>query len=220
MSTGYQLRTANDFRFIANRERITLFNAAGSLVCIVADSKRLMQGLAERAPSDGQYLYVPIDWRLPGVNVTQAIQPGWIIQDAASIAYVVQQVDPPGSYQGTYNCACLSLMAMGQVVHYVAAMAASSSTGSRTVTDTTGGTAYTCAIQPTRKSIQDLFRTKAMPETFDIWIATDPTGTGLISTAVAGDMLVDANGVNYEIQEITERLRIEELTRFHCIKRL
>lgn len=220
MSTGYQLRMANDFRFIANRESITLFNQAGSQVCVVNDAKRLMQDLAERAPSNAQYLYIPIDWRLPGQNVTQAVQPGWIIKDATTIAYVVQEVDPPGTYQGTYNCSCLSLMAMGNTVHYIAATGAASDTGARTVTDTTGSTEYPCGIQPTSKSIRDQYRTKSMPEMFDIWIATDPTGTGLISTAKAGDMLVDENSVNYEIMEITERLRIDELTLFRCVKRL
>ena len=95
---------------------------------------------------------------------------------------------------------------------------APSSTGARTVTHVSRGS-YPGAIQPMTAQLGDLFGTKNFEDRFVIYLNADLSVT-LQTGIYAGDLLVDQNGVEYEIEQAIERYRLDFLPAYVCRKKL
>ena len=219
MSTGFQLRSYVQ-NYVCNRETVTLQDLSGSPQGTVPDSKRLGGTAEEKLPSHGQYLAYNVTWRLPANNVTVPIVPGFKIVDAGSKTYVVLRVDSPSTYLAPWRCLCLSLGVLGHTVQYSQVSCAGSDTdGSRTVTYTNIGTPVAAAIEPMTAELADMFGTKGFEDLFMVYMASDPSGTGP-SVIGAGDLFTDETGVKYEIIESSERLRLDFVSAYRCVKKL
>ena len=98
----------------------------------------------------------------------------------------------------------------------------SSSTGSRTVTDTTDSsfTGIAAAIEPREQRIGEMFGAITDPEYYDIYLSSDPSPANSPSIIKVGDMLQDQNGIQYEIIGSLKRERLDLKPQFLCVKKL
>lgn len=232
----FTLDISNDYKWIANRETITLLDTNGSTIVAVADSKRLMQNQAEREPSLGHYTEVSVDFRLPspitdGFHLSPIdVIPGMFVVDGDSVQYVVLAVDPPSTYGDVWKCNCMMLLATHDTISIlIASCDGSSATGARPVTWTpivtnypsAGGTTMPAAIQPRTQGVDDpQFGTLTSPEVWDIYLSLTVAASGDPSVIKAGSLVQDQNGVQYEIMEVLDRDRLDRQTHLVCIRKL
>jgi hypothetical protein len=199
------LTTAADYKYVVNREAVRVYSRLGIIQGVVADAKRLMQGKRERQPSEGQYIGLACDWRLPGCEVVTEIVPGCFIVDSAGISYVVLSVDPPGTYQGTYNCSCIALMVVGHTITWHLPTVQTDSYGSPLVDTSATLPAQLCAIQEMACE-EVLFQgvVQGFRRTYLIWIMGDVT----LSFGATG---IDGTGKVYTVKSVNTRDRLDEL---------
>ncbi len=135
---------------------------------------------------------------------------------------VRRDVDSPAP-RGLWRLSCNYLQidaTLQATLQYVTATCTgSSATGSRTVTNTDVGDPIAAAVQPFNAMLGDMFGTKDFEDRYMIYALTDPSGTGP-SVINAGDMFRDSNGVLYEIEEVVDRLRLDDLNAYRCVKKL
>ena len=216
MSAGYQLSAANTYRYFANRETVTLLDAGGNAQGTVVDAKRLRQNTGERAPSAGKYVAVPVDFRLPTANVVATIMPGWIVVDAASVAYTVQEVDPPSTYNATWNCFCLQLFVVADSVTITLPV---DSTDAYSSPITSAGTpvSYQAHIQ-FEQQVEEVFQgVQFLRNYYRIWVAAlngvaADLPLGAIITATSGEH----NGKTFRVIDSNNIDRIDELPAYTC----
>jgi len=208
---AWALTTANDYKAVCNREAVRLYDRNGVMIGVVADAKRLMQGKRERSPSEGQYIGLHVDWRLPGCEVTVEIVPGCFISDAAGIAYVVLSVDPPGTYQGTYNCSCIALMVLGHTITWKLPTNQTDSFASPIVDQSASIGPMPCAIQEVACE-EILFQgvVSGFLRTYAVWLLGDVTLT-------LGAVGIDDGGKQYQVKSVSTRQRLDELLRVECV---
>ena len=215
MSTGYQLNTGKTYRAWSNRETVSLFNAAGQSQGVVVDAKRLRQNTAEAARSQGKYLRNSIDFRLPAANVASGpIIPGWYVVDSSSVAWVIQELDEPSTYGATWNCYCIQLQIVADVVTVTRPV---DSTDAYSSPITTAGMpiTYQGHIQFDYNFVDDFQGAQYVRAFYKVWLmglngtAADlPLGS--IVTATAGEY----NGMAFRVVESANIDLIDELPRY------
>ena len=142
------------------------------------------------------------------------MMPGDVITDGDDNLYKVQSIS--GGFNGAswqLGARRLGIQDFGHTTLYVGVSSASSDTTDRTVSETPGDPVLS-AIQPQAQAVSDEFGTKATPQLFRIW--REET----VDNIQAGDMFEDEAGVRYEILEVLDRNRIDELEVFECVKKL
>ena len=215
--------TAWDFQIMVDSESVIVTDPLGTSYGAVNGCQRLGGHKPERAPSYGKYLERRVSWRLPQPYVNFEIEPRWVLTDTYGVSFVVLSVTRPDQWQNEWCCVCNSLKFDGLVddtVQVYQATAISSSTGERRVTETAIGSPTPCAIEPEKQDIGIQFGTVDFCETFLIYLQTDPAGASSFGILNAGALLVDQNGVIYEVQEVFKRERIDQHLCMKCIKKL
>lgn len=97
----------------------------------------------------------------------------------------------------------------------------SSSTGDRQVTFIPAATGIHCGIEPIRQEVsEDHFGAKTSPEYFDIFLSRDISVANDPSIVVAGAVVQDQNGVQYDVLEVNSRERLDLETHLVCVKKL
>jgi hypothetical protein len=201
------LNTSGDFSVIANRERVTLYNPLGVGQGAVPDSKRLMQDVSERAKAGGNYLGLQVDFRLPAINVSAIIQPGWMITDVSGVIYTVQDVDPPGTYNGTWNCYCLALYAINSTLQLQTPTDSTDAYLSPITTQTNLNTPVQAAIHEIDNEYLDEFQGKqGYRRHFQAWVMQQ------IAYLPLGSLVVDQTATVYVVGSVRNRKQIDELT--------
>jgi len=215
--TGPILNTSAGFAVVSNREQVTLYDNLGNNLGSIQQAKRLMQDNAEKAPSHGEYLGIACDWRLPKQYCPSGeILPGFKIVDQFNVAFTIQDVDPPGTYQGTWNCYCLSLRVMGHTITIKTPANATDSYASPLVT-LSSLAAQPAAIQEVSEELINFQRTRdglggvhGLRRYYNIWILTEPR-------LVEGTIITDERGYLYQLQRQINRRRLDELVCLECI---
>lgn len=110
------LNTSTHYTYLANREAVRVYTRAGAMLGSVPDAKRTKTPTEERARAGGVYIGTGCDWRLPRIQITASLVPGCFVVDSEGVAYVIQGLDPPGSWGGQWNCRCLALMVLGNTI--------------------------------------------------------------------------------------------------------
>lgn len=206
----YQLDTASDHLYVANRETVSLYDAAGTYLGPVENAKRLREAIIEQAPSHGEYLGQPCDWRLPAAAAT-VIRPGFHVLDAGSVSYVVLDADPPSTYRGVWHLFCTSLRAIGHRIvwhlptDHTDAYASPLTDQSATLEE------QPCAIQEVR-SEEVVFQgvVQGLRRHYDIWTMREdrlPLGT----------IGVDDRGYKFQVAGQRNRNRLDELNAVECV---
>ena len=140
---------------------------------------------------------------------------------------VHKDVDDPtnfgGGITGLWRLPCVLLEidpALADTVQYYATTCAGSSdTGSRTVTQTATGSVVAAAIQPFNADLGEQFGVKNFSDHYMIYLVTDPSGTG-VTVIEAGDLFVSSESITYENLSVESRNSLDELSTFHCVKKL
>jgi hypothetical protein len=205
LTVALALNIANDYAYVVNREAVRVYDRHGVPMGVVADAKRIGQGKHERAPSEGQYIGLTCDWRLPGSEVSQEIVPGCFITDSLGVAYGVLSVDPPGTYQGCYRCSCIALMVVGHTITWHLPANAPDAYGSPVIDQSGTLAPQSCAIQEVL-CVPVLFQgvVSGFRRTYQIWLLGDVT----LAVGATG---VDEDGRVYTVQAVTTRNRLDEL---------
>jgi len=207
---GFQLQLASDYKYLANREKVTLFDLNMNPY-VVTDAKRLLQDVAERQPSHGEYLATVVDWRVPAVQVAGSIQPGWTVVDTDAVSYVVLEVDPPGTYGGQWHLYCQSLMVLGHMLTVVLPVDQTDSYGSPITNQNNTLPAQPAAIQEQSKELvkfQDVVH--GFRYHYSIWIMQE-------LRLAEGSIATDERGYVYQIESQRNRRRLEELVELEAI---
>lgn len=105
-------------------------------------------------------------------------------------------------------------------VQFVRATAHASSTGDRVVSNTNVGDPIAAAIEPRTQAIKDAWGTLTSPEVFDCYLDNDVSAANDPSVVRVGDLIVDQNGVKYDIMEVTDRERLDLKTHLVIEKKL
>jgi hypothetical protein len=191
---------------VAGREPCQLRNAAQTTNLVVIDAKRLMEDVAEQAPSDGSYLGQLCDWRLPAVHVTREIIPGDVIFDSDMVAYVVQAVDQP-QFNDVWHCYSLRLIALGDTIG-IKPPVDSTDAYTSPLTHHSSLPIQACAVQEEDRELVTFQNKRGYRRKFSIWVLTQPE-------LAFGTLLVDGNKVTYVVETVIQKTRIDELC---CIK--
>jgi hypothetical protein len=195
---------------LPNRETLTVFDPNGLSLGVVTDAKRLMSDDEERAPADGKYVVTHIDFRLPVATLSATVLPACTIIDAAQMAYRVLAVDPPGTYNGTWNCYCAMLRVFRDTVTIKFPTNLTDTFASPITDQSATILAQPAAIQEISAELVEFQHKKGFRKRYSIWILTDPT-------LPLGSLLIDQNGIVYVVESVENRNRIDELTRITCI---
>lgn len=203
---------SGDWVIFPDQEPITLLDPLGTSYGAINGCLRLGGSRPERAPSYGKYLERKTDWLLPYPNVAVEIEPRWVLQDQYGVQFTVLSVTGKDPWHSHWRCTCNSLEFDGLIddtVTYWQVSAISSDTTERRVIDTQVGGAITCAIEPERDKLGEMYGTKDFESYYRIYLNIDPSG---ISPSIikAGDLLKDQNAVVYEIDEVLKRERIDQ----------
>jgi hypothetical protein len=100
-------------------------------------------------------------------------------------------------------------------------VAGASGTGDRKVLFVSVATDIPCGIEPIAQEVQaDHFGAKTSPEYFDVFLSRDVSTANDPSIVVAGALIQDQNGVQYEVLEVAERERLDLETHLTCVKKL
>ena len=136
---------------------------------------------------------------------------------------VYRDVDSPASLMPLWRLGCIRLEIKPELKttaqYSQASCTSSSSTGTRTITYTNIGSPINAAIQPMTADLGDAFGTKDFEDAYVAYLETDPSAFGA-SVIGAGDLLIDPNGVKYEIIATMDRNVLDALPVFHLVKKL
>jgi hypothetical protein len=197
-------------------EVVTYFSVANN-TSVAQTAYRNIGDVAEQAVSDGAYFRESQLFLIPSAQFGQILpmMPGDQITDGNSGLYKVQTVG--GGWNGSawkLSALRLGIQDFGKSVKYVRVNSTSSDATARIVHETLGDLIL-CAIQPQVRSLTDIFDVKATPQTYKIWLSET-----LGQAIQAGDMFQDQDGDRFEILDVSDRKRIDELAVFDCIKKL
>jgi hypothetical protein len=201
----WPLLGTHDYERVANREAVRLYDRNGAALGVVADAKRLGEGLAERAVSAGKYLSMRIGWRLPACQVTADLQPGCFIADVSGLAYTILSLDPPGTYLAVWRCTCIALMVLADQITWHLPARVGDSYGSPTINQSATIPAQPAAIHGYGQE-EVLFQAvvSGFRKLFKVWTLQEiPTQLGTIG--------VDQNGVVYTLSAVQNQRRLDEL---------
>ena len=176
---SYTLAIGGNYQYIANRETIDLYDKFSNLQAAVPDAKRLMQNTHEREQSYGEYLETLIDWRLPQSEVYSnlIIEAGWYIVDTDGIAYVILDLDPPGTYDAPWCCTCRRVDILGLLnqVDWRRVNQTTNVYGDRITDPTTFPLMghYPARIQPARAEVLDILGKRGLLNHYEIYVLPD-----------------------------------------------
>jgi len=195
--------------FPAAAEIVTYYGKANAMSAALT-AYRNVGTIREQAVSDAAYFRESQTFFIPNEQVGESLplMPGDTITDGNDNLYIVQSVS--GGFAGSswqLGTRRLGIQDFGHTVKYVRATGTSSDTTERRVGETEGDSQL-AAIQPQLRVLTDMFGTKTIPQTYSIWLASGTLG----QAPNPGDMFEDENAVRYEIVEISDRKRIDELS--------
>lgn len=199
------LLTTNDYQYVVNREAVRLYDRNGVLLGTVADGKRLGEGLAERAVSDGKYLSRPVSWRLPDSEVTASLVPGCFIADVPGLAYTILSLDPPGTYHGVWRCTTIALMVLRDTITWHLPANLGDSYGSPAIDQSGTIPAQPAAIHGVGQ-VEVLFQgvVSGFRKLYKVWTLQE-------IPPLLGTVGVDQNGVIYTVASVQNQRRLGEL---------
>ena len=205
---SFTLNTAQIYNYWSNLETVTLYDRFNNLLATVTGVKRLMQDVCEVVPADGRYPGLSIDFRLPQPNVPSGvtIMPGYTIVDGALNRYIVQEVDNPSTYNNPWMCFCLELSVLDYAVTVTSAQTSTDAYTSALTTQATIISGAPAAIIDYKRVPVDFQHKLGFREYYWCWLLTDVN-------VPYGSLLTDNNGVQYIIEEIEQRTRIDQLIR-------
>jgi hypothetical protein len=194
------LSAAINYQFVVNMENVSVFDKFGNNNATDITAKRLPQDVREREISKGEYLQTDVDWRLPSALVGSP-QPGWTIIDSDSIAYVIIDIDPPGTYGNWWRCACRTVNILGlyNTVDWRIVNQTTDSYGDRITDPTTfvlGAGGLPARIQPMPPRVADRLRKRGFVARFHCYVLPDLALT-------FGDIIIDTSNNNQQYKVVS-----------------
>jgi len=178
-------------QYTIGTEPVTLYDKFGNVIDTIANAKRLEQNCHEREISYGEYLENLVDFRLPAASVTETIYPGFSILDAASIAYVVLDIDPPSTMLHPWHCYCRQIQVLGLInqIDWRQVSQGTNVYGDRLTNSFPLKGHYPARIQPATAEILDILGKRGLLNHYVCYVVPD-------LELSYGDLIVDTSNQN------------------------